>query len=126
MPGSQHFPRSRPRLLMRSNLRRGRRMSYSSRVILCRTTPADMCISAGCSNLSGTGLCIPGNHDDPAVMRRELRGDPFTVGGYSDFGAWRIVLLDSCLPGSASGLLSAQALCSWMMRSRPLMGGIAL
>ena len=35
-------------------------------------------------------LCIPGNHDDPAVMRRELRVDPFTVGGHSDFGAWRI------------------------------------
>lgn len=55
-------------------------------------------------------LCIPGNHDDPAVMRRELRVDPFTVGGFSDFGAWRIVLLDSSLPGSASGRLSHEAL----------------
>jgi len=43
-------------------------------------------------------------------MRRELRSAPFTVGGYRDFGAWRIVLLDSCLPGSASGRLSANAL----------------
>ena len=41
-------------------------------------------------------LCIPGNHDDPAVMRRELRVDPFTVGGHADFGAWRIVLLLLC------------------------------
>jgi Icc protein len=55
-------------------------------------------------------LCIPGNHDDPAVMRRDLRADPFTVGGFSDFGAWRIVLLDSCLPGSASGYCSAKTL----------------
>jgi Icc protein len=55
-------------------------------------------------------LCIPGNHDDPSAMRRELRADPFTVGGYSDFGAWRIVLLDSCLPGSASGRLSEKTL----------------
>jgi len=55
-------------------------------------------------------LCIPGNHDDPVAMRRELRGDPFTVGGHADFGAWRIVLLDSCLPGSASGLLSTKTL----------------
>jgi Icc protein len=55
-------------------------------------------------------LCIPGNHDDAAVMRRELRVDPFKVGGYSDFGAWRIVLLDSALPGSASGRLSAATL----------------
>jgi 3',5'-cyclic-AMP phosphodiesterase len=55
-------------------------------------------------------LCIPGNHDDPAVMRRELRVDPFTVGGTRDFGAWRIVLLDSALPGSASGRLSDEML----------------
>jgi 3',5'-cyclic-AMP phosphodiesterase len=55
-------------------------------------------------------LCIPGNHDDPAAMRRELRAAPFCVGGFADFGAWRIVLLDSCLPGSASGRLSEQAL----------------
>ncbi len=57
-------------------------------------------------------LCIPGNHDDPAAMRRELRSAPFSVGGFSDFGAWRIVLLDSCLPGSASGRLSETALRS--------------
>src|ERR1700704_4820962 len=37
-------------------------------------------------------LCIPGNHDDPAVMHRELRADPFTVGGFCDFAARRIVL----------------------------------
>jgi 3',5'-cyclic-AMP phosphodiesterase len=55
-------------------------------------------------------LCIPGNHDDPAAMRRELRGAPFTVGGFADFGAWRIVLLDSFLSGSASGRLSGATL----------------
>jgi Icc protein len=55
-------------------------------------------------------LCIPGNHDDPAAMRRELRTDPFTVGGFHDFGAWRIVLLDSSLAGSASGRLSLKTL----------------
>jgi Icc protein len=55
-------------------------------------------------------LCIPGNHDDPAAMRRELRGAPFTLGGCRDFGAWRIVLLDSCQPGSASGRLGKAAL----------------
>jgi len=55
-------------------------------------------------------LCIPGNHDDPAVMRRELRVDPFTVGGHCDYDAWRIVLLDSALPGSASGRLSDKTL----------------
>jgi 3',5'-cyclic-AMP phosphodiesterase len=55
-------------------------------------------------------LCIPGNHDDPAAMRRELAGKPFVLGGFVDMGAWRIVLLDSCVAGSAGGRLSAAAL----------------
>jgi 3',5'-cyclic-AMP phosphodiesterase len=55
-------------------------------------------------------LCLPGNHDEPAAMRRELAGKPFALGGFVDLGRWRIVLLDSCIPGSASGALSAQEL----------------
>src|SRR5215469_18375883 len=55
-------------------------------------------------------LCIPGNHDEPQAMRRELAGPPFVLGGHVDFGRWRIVLLDSCLPGSASGRLSPESL----------------
>jgi Icc protein len=55
-------------------------------------------------------LCLPGNHDEPVTMRRELSAAPFVVGGHVDLGLWRIVLLDSCKPGSASGLLSAQSL----------------
>lgn len=55
-------------------------------------------------------LCIPGNHDEPQAMRRELAGSPFVLGGHADLGRWRIVLLDSCLPGSASGRLSREAL----------------
>ena len=55
-------------------------------------------------------LCLPGNHDEPQAMQRELAGKPFVLGGSVDFGRWRIVLLDSCLPGSASGALSADAL----------------
>src|SRR5579862_2554642 len=50
-------------------------------------------------------LCLPGNHDEPAAMRRELARSPFVVGGSFDLGPWRIVLLDSCIPGSASGRL---------------------
>jgi Icc protein len=55
-------------------------------------------------------LCLPGNHDEPQAMRRELAGEPFVLGGFADFGRWRIVLLDSCIPGSASGALGAEAL----------------
>jgi Icc protein len=55
-------------------------------------------------------LCLPGNHDDPQAMRRELSGKPFVLGGSVDMGAWRIILLDSCVAGSAGGRLSAAAL----------------
>jgi 3',5'-cyclic-AMP phosphodiesterase len=55
-------------------------------------------------------LCVPGNHDDPAAMRRELSEKPFVTGGMVDMGLWRIVLLDSCVAGSAGGRLSEAAL----------------
>lgn len=62
---------------------------------------------------SGLGkpiLCLPGNHDDPSAMRRELARKPFKVGGFADFDAWRIVLLDSVIPAAAGGRLSSQSL----------------
>ncbi len=49
--------------------------------------------------------CLPGNHDNPALMRLELAVDPFQAGGHHDLGNWRIVLLDSCAPGQAHGRL---------------------
>lgn len=55
-------------------------------------------------------LCLPGNHDDPAAMRRELGDKPFVLGGHVDIGAWRIILLDSCVPGSAGGRMSTAML----------------
>jgi 3',5'-cyclic-AMP phosphodiesterase len=62
---------------------------------------------------SGAGvpvLCIPGNHDDPEALRRELDREPFVVGGRIDFGPWRIVLLDTWVAASAGGRLSTQSL----------------
>jgi Icc protein len=55
-------------------------------------------------------LCLPGNHDDRTAMRSALAGKPFVLGGHFDLGVWRIVLLDSCIAGSAGGKLSAAAL----------------
>jgi Icc protein len=55
-------------------------------------------------------LCIPGNHDEPASLARELNREPFVVGGRMDFGAWRVVLLDTSMAASARGRLSAQSL----------------
>jgi Icc protein len=62
------------------------------------------------SSLGVPVLCLPGNHDDPVVMARELNRAPFVVNGHADLGLWRIVLLDSSIPGSASGRLSAATL----------------
>ena len=57
-------------------------------------------------------LCLPGNHDEPEAMRQELGGKPFVLGGHVDLGRWRIILLDSCIPGVASGALSAAELAA--------------
>jgi 3',5'-cyclic-AMP phosphodiesterase len=64
------------------------------------------------SSLGMPVLCLPGNHDEPAAMRRELSRSPFVLGGFFDLGLWRIVLLDSSIPGSASGYLSKESLAA--------------
>jgi Icc protein len=64
------------------------------------------------ADLGAPVLCLPGNHDEPQAMRRALDGKPFVVGGFVDLGRWRIVLLDSCIPGAASGALSAESLAA--------------
>jgi Icc protein len=43
-------------------------------------------------------------------MRRELGAAPFRIGGHHDLGAWRIVMLDSCVPGQAHGRLGESEL----------------
>jgi 3',5'-cyclic-AMP phosphodiesterase len=54
--------------------------------------------------------CIPGNHDDARAMRSVFNTPPFRLGGHADFGAWRIVMLDSAVPNDAAGHLSAREL----------------
>src|SRR5260221_3197795 len=51
--------------------------------------------------------CLPGNHDDADLMRRELAGAPFQVNGCHDLGAWRVLMVNSCVAGQAHGRLSA-------------------
>lgn len=50
-------------------------------------------------------FCLPGNHDDARALRSALSRAPFQVGGHVDLGRWRLVLLDSSVPGRASGHL---------------------
>jgi Icc protein len=52
-------------------------------------------------------LCLPGNHDDVAVMRRVLDDGLFSVCRGLSLGHWRIVLLDSVIPGEDGGTLTA-------------------
>ena len=55
-------------------------------------------------------LCIPGNHDDVPAMRAALSAPPFQLGGTWDIGNWRVVLLDSAVPGETAGALSPASL----------------
>lgn len=58
-----------------------------------------------CGRLRKPVLCIPGNHDDPAAMARELDAEPFRICGAHSLGAWRLVMLDSFWPGEVGGRL---------------------
>jgi Icc protein len=50
--------------------------------------------------------CIPGNHDDAATLAQKLAHAPFVTPGHLDLGGWRIVLLDTSVPGEDGGELA--------------------
>jgi Icc protein len=56
-------------------------------------------------NLKKPVLCIPGNHDEPEIMRKELNGEPFKICGAHALGGWNFVMLDSYDPGHVGGRL---------------------
>jgi Icc protein len=51
-------------------------------------------------------LCIPGNHDEPEAMRRELAGAPFQICGSHEADGWQFIMLDSYDPGHVGGRLT--------------------
>lgn len=53
---------------------------------------------------------IAGNHDSADAMRRLLPGGPIEWARCVDLPAWRLVLLDSTVPGEPHGYLSAAEL----------------
>jgi Icc protein len=55
-------------------------------------------------------LCIPGNHDEPEVMRHTLAQPPFQVCGTYAAAGWQFVMLDSYDPGHVGGRLGAREL----------------
>jgi 3',5'-cyclic-AMP phosphodiesterase len=54
--------------------------------------------------------CLPGNHDDPADVRRALAGAPFVHDFATRYGNWVIVMLDSTVRGENGGLLAESEL----------------
>jgi 3',5'-cyclic-AMP phosphodiesterase len=61
-------------------------------------------------NIKKPVLCIPGNHDEPEAMRKELSCAPFEICGTHDIGDWMFVMLDSYDPGHVGGRLSKNEL----------------
>lgn len=55
-------------------------------------------------------LCIPGNHDEPEAMRKELAGAPFQICGTHEADGWQFIMLDSYDPGHVGGRLTAAEL----------------
>ena len=51
--------------------------------------------------------CLPGNHDNPPVMHEYLRGEHVSCPRVVDAKGWRLVLLDSVIPGEVGGRLEA-------------------
>ena len=50
--------------------------------------------------------CLPGNHDDLSACATALASAPFQLGGQVDLANWRIVMLDSVVPGEVFGRLA--------------------
>lgn len=61
-------------------------------------------------NLQKPVLCIPGNHDEPQAMRKELNCAPFQICGAHEAGGWQFIMLDSFDAGRVGGRLMADEL----------------
>lgn len=55
---------------------------------------------------------IPGNHDDPAAMRRLLAGGAVRAESMWSAGGWRLLFLDTTIPGVDQGRLGPERLAA--------------
>jgi Icc protein len=67
-------------------------------------------VSAQLSTAGAPVLALPGNHDDPAVMRRYFPLGPWEGPHLYARRNWKLVLLDSTEPGRVTGAFSPAAL----------------
>lgn len=49
--------------------------------------------------------CLPGNHDDPRIMREELACESISTSAFIRFGDWDLIMLDSTVAGAPHGRL---------------------
>jgi Icc protein len=76
-------------------------------------------VSAHLSTVGAPVVALPGNHDDPAVMRRYFPVGPWS-GPHADKARnWQLLLLDSTVPGRVSGELDSGTLerLDWLLRA---------
>jgi len=74
--------------------------------------------------LAALGLpvyCLPGNHDDVAIMRRVLTGDGVSCEDRVCRQGWQLILLNSTVPGEVGGRLGEGELArlAACLQSRP-------
>ena len=55
-------------------------------------------------------FCVPGNHDNPALMAELLMTPPFQVGGDAKLGEWRVLLLSTFQRGESAGAIGPDGL----------------
>ena len=55
-------------------------------------------------------LALPGNHDEAGRLNEYFPGSPVATISVSEHGAWRIIRLNTCVPGRHEGRISEKAL----------------
>lgn len=74
-------------------------------------TPASYAaLGALLAPLGAPSYALPGNHDDKEAMRAALAEAPFQPACAFAAGGWRVLLLDSAVPGETHGCLPEDAL----------------
>lgn len=61
-------------------------------------------VSALLDSVGAPVLALPGNHDDPAVMKRYFPKGPWNGPLFHSARNWQLILLDSTAPGEISGV----------------------
>lgn len=72
--------------------------------------PAYKRLSEMVTDLKIPVFCIPGNHDDPALMRKALPNQYISLDKVLVFKHWTIIMLDSFLADTHAGFLHEQEL----------------